>query len=135
MSLALILRLAPWALIVLVGIWGAWERDGWQRAERRIVEQQVKILTDANDTYRKVGEIAEAMDAQIAAGLAKFNESQRKIQALNDDYAKAVRSDANSKVALTPAERAALRMLSQGAVRDKAGGGAVQPADAPAPVR
>lgn len=135
MNIALLLRLAPWALFALAIGWAVWERDGWQGAERRLVELKNEHLLEANTAWGKVERAREAFDAEIAKGLAVYNQKVRELDVLNDSYAKAVRADVASKISLTPAQRAALRLLEQPAAADAPAGNTVRPADPRSSVR
>lgn len=129
------LRFAPWILMGLAVMWALWERDDRKDAELALANQKTQIVTDANNAWVKVDKAREGFDEQVAVGLAKINEKQRQMEATIDDYRKAVAADPGGRVLLTPAERAALRLLSSRAADNPAGGGAVRGADAPAPMR
>ena len=134
--LAMALKLAPYAVIAGALAWGAWERDGRQRAEKRLVEQQNQQLRDANEAWAKVNTLRGEFDEQVAAGLAKLNETQRRLDGTIEDYRRAVASDPGGRVLLTDRERQRLRMLvGQPPAGLEAGGNPVRASDAPAPVR
>ena len=135
-SLATGLKLAPYAALAAALAWGAYERNGWQSAERRLLEQQNKYLVAANEAWNKVNNIRLAFDEDVAAGLAKINAKQRQLDGTIDDYRKAVASDPTGRTALTDRERQRLRLLvgQPPASLDPAASN-VRTSDAPAPVR
>lgn len=110
-SVATALKLAPYAALAGALAWGAYERNGWQNAERRLLEQQNKYLVAANEAWSKVNRAREDFDAEVASGLAKINEKQRQLDGTIDDYRKAVAADPTGRTALTDRERQRLRLL------------------------
>lgn len=135
-SLATGLKLAPYAGLALALAWGAYERNGWQNAERRLLEQQNKYLVAANEAWNKVNTLRLEFDEEVASGLAKINEKQRQLDGTIDDYRKAVASDPTGRTALTDRERQRLRLLvGQPPASLDPAAGAVRTPDASAPVR
>ena len=110
-SIATAIKAAPYAGLALALAWGAYERNGWQNAERRLLEQQNKYLVAANEAWSKVNRAREDFDAEVASGLAKINEKQRQLDGTIDDYRKAVAADPTGRTALTDRERQRLRLL------------------------
>lgn len=135
-SLATGLKLAPYAALAAALAWGAWERDGWQKADKARLAAENQQLLDANKVWDKVNKAREEFDEQVAAGLAKFSESQRKLDSTIADYRTAVASDPTGRIQLTDRERQRLRMLvGQPPAGLDAGGNPVRASDAPGAVR
>ena len=135
-SVATALKAGPYAALALALAWGAYERNGWQNAERRLLEQQNTYLKAANEAWNKVNTIRLEFDEDVAAGLAKINAKQRQLDGTIDDYRKAVASDPTGRTALTDRERQRLRLLvgQPPASLDPAASN-VRTSNAPAPVR
>jgi hypothetical protein len=120
--------------LILVGLWGGWQYLGRVEAERALAAQQLKILQDANDTWSELDGKRQAFEREVLSGLSALRTTVSDLKAANTAFAAKVQSNANSRRALDPVERDALRLLATPG-DDQAGGGAVRAPVAPAPVR
>jgi len=118
----------------LLGIWGGWQYLGRVEAEKALAAQQLKVLQDANDAWSELDDKRQAFEREILAGLAALRTTVSDLKAANTAFAAKVQSNANSRRALDPVERDALRLLAA-PDGDPAGGGAVRTPVAPSPVR
>lgn len=121
--------------LVLSLAWGAYERDGWQRSERKYLTLKNAHLEDANKTWKKVGEAQENFDAQVAEGLAKLNDKRREVEGAYDAYMAAVLRSSSGKIPLAPDELSALKLLGGQTAGNSPGGSTVRATQPPAPVR
>ena len=129
-----LLKAAPWVLLGLAVTWAVLERNGRKDALIANEAQKNQSLSDANQAWSRVGKAQEEFDEQVAKGLAALTQKQRDMESTVEDYRKAVASDPGGRVLLTPAELAALRLLTAPR-RDQAGRGAVRSPNASAPVQ
>ena len=120
--------------LLLIGLWGGWQYLGRIEAEKALAAQQLKILQDANDTWAELDGKRVAFQREVLEGLSALRTTVSDLQAANTAFAAKVQSNVNSRRALDPVERDALRLLAT-AGGDPAGGGAVRAPVAPAPVR
>ena len=119
---------------VLIGLWGGWQYLGRVSAEKALADQKLKILQDANDAWSDLNDKRQAFEREVREGLATLRTTVSDLKAANTAFAAKVQSNANSRRALDPVERDALRLLAAPG-GDPAGGGAVRAPVAPAPVR
>lgn len=119
---------------ILLGLWGGWQYLGRVEAEKALAAQQLKILQDANDAWSDLNDKREAFEREVREGLATLRTTVSDLKAANTAFAAKVQSNANSRRALDPVERDALRLLAAPG-GDPAGGGAVRTPVAPPPVR
>lgn len=119
---------------VLIGLWGGWQYLGRVEAEKALADQKLKILQDANDAWSELDGKRQAFESEVRAGLATLRTTVNDLKAANTAFAAKVQSNANSRRALDPVERDALRLLAA-PVGDPTGGGAVRTPVAPPPVR
>lgn len=120
--------------VMVVGLWGGWQYLGKVRAEKALVEQQIKMLKDANDTWAELDVKREQFQREVLEGLANLRTTVNDLREANTAFAAKVQSNVNSRRALDPVERDALRLLAT-PDSDKAGGGSVRPPFASPPVR
>lgn len=118
----------------LIGLWGGWQYLGRVEAEKALAAQQLKILQDANEAWSELDGKRQAFESEVRAGLATLRTTVNDLKAANTAFAAKVQSNANSRRALDPVERDALRLLASPG-GDPAGGGAVRTPVAPPPVR
>ena len=120
--------------VILLGLWGGWQYLGRVEAEKALADQKLKILQDANDTWSELDGKRQAFEREVRDGLAALRSTVSDLKAANTAFAAKVQSNVNSRRALDPVERDALRLLASPG-GDPAGGGSVRTPVAPAPVR
>ena len=119
---------------ILIGLWGGWQYLGRVEAEKALADQKLKILQDANDAWSELDGKRQAFEREVREGLANLRTTVSDLKAANTAFAAKVQSNANSRRALDPVERDALRLLATPG-DDQAGGGAVRTPIPPSPVR
>ena len=121
----------PILAVLALAAWGGWQYLGRLQAEEALATQKLQIALDANATWLELEDKRRAFEANVMEGLAKLTAEVEAIHASNQQFREKVNANANSGRALDSNELAALRLLVRRAGGDKAGGGAVRPADAP----
>lgn len=119
---------------LLLGLWGGWQYLGRVQAEKALAAQQLKILQDANDAWSDLDGKRQAFEREVLAGLSALRTTVSDLKAANTAFAAKVQSNANSRRALDPVERDALRLLAAPG-GDAADGGGVRTPVTPSPVR
>lgn len=117
-----------WSLVLpgVVAAWGAWQYVGRVEAEGALADQKLQTAVDANATWVELEDKREAFEGEVREGLKNLRNTVSDLQAANTAFAAKVQSNANSRRALDPVERDALRLLANPG-GGEAGGGAVPP--------
>lgn len=126
--------LLPALAFVVLGAWGGWQYFGRVEAEKALADQKLKVLQDANDAWSELDGKRQAFEREVREGLANLRTTVSDLTTANTAFAEKVKSNANSRRALDPVERDALRLLAT-PDGNAASGGAVRAPVAPPPLR
>jgi hypothetical protein len=102
---------APLAALLAVGAWGGWQYLGRIQAEQVIADMKMKQLEDANATWVELNEKRQQFEEEVLSGLGRLQHQVADLRAANAAFQSKVNANDNSKRALDPVERDALRML------------------------
>jgi len=104
--------MAPFAALLAVGAWGGWQFLGRLEAERKIVDMKMQQLEDANATWVELDEKRQRFEEEVLLGLGRLQHQVADLRAANAAFQAKVNANDNSKRALDPVERDALRLLA-----------------------
>lgn len=123
---------APLAALLAVGTWGGWQYLGRIQAEQAIADMKMMQLEDANATWVELNEKRQRFEEEVLSGLGRLQHQVADLRAANAAFQAKVNANDNSKRALDPVERDALRLLAP-LPGQQAGGSAVRaPGESPA---
>lgn len=121
--------------MLALGAWGGWQYLGRVEAEDALARQNLKIIEDDNAAWTELNRKRQDFEKEVREGLGALRDEVAATRATNAEFQKRVVANENSKRALDPVERDALRVLSNNDNSDKASRRGLRPADAPSLVR
>lgn len=129
--LALLLR-NPLASLLGIGLAGAIAFGGWQwywrnEAEKDLVEQKMKILTDANDAWKELNDKQQAFMIVARQAIDRVEKVQQATEASNQGFKKQVFSNVGSKTPLSAADLSDLSLLVRRPNGEQTSGSPIRP--------